>query len=565
MRTRVVGNESSPGSSSASGQRNPGLKPAVAEEHTGAAPVRASEQQLSLGISEYCDAFQAPSHAERKMTCLFDPDGQGKYFSESWLEFRGSTAERERGAGWTEGVHPADLDRCMTSFLRAFDNREPFHLEFRVRRADGSYAWVLAEGVPQYFLDGSFGGYFGSLEETSREDPEVHREHRGVEASQSARQALGQTGASLKELTPPVLARGRSKRRKERRAIPRKALLEWLDFSVTPMVVVDKNRRAIYCNIAFRTLVANTLPIARTEGVLKVTHWPEDVGQSSLAREHSIPSMDLADVQGWLDSDSIANEDIRVSAQRLNAAGEVLTAFSISDARQEKRTRLLERVFLHDIVNTAGGIQMLVDLLTEDTSREEWAEHVKMLQVSIHRLLSEISHEKMMLESSGPVVSVFNVHKVLENLAEHYRNSSLARNCRIEIDKGVNESIQLLSDQTLFVRAIDHMLRSAIEASRHGGVVTLGCRQIDSQLEFWVHNSNPISENVRTKIFTQAFSTNQRVGNAGTQDAQLLSEPCGGTMRVSSDKESGTTFSVRYPAAVETVSSQKRYRTKTAS
>jgi sensor histidine kinase regulating citrate/malate metabolism len=104
-----------------------------------------------------------------------------------------------------------------------------------------------------------------------------------------------------------------------------------------------------------------------------------------------------------------------------------------------------------------------------------------------------------------------------------------------------------------------------IEASSQEGVVTLGCRSIDGEIEFWVHNTNTISENVRTKIFSQACPTNQRVGDARTQDAQLLSELCGGTVTVSSDEESGTTFSIRYPAAVEAVSSQKCYRTKTAS
>jgi signal transduction histidine kinase len=226
---------------------------------------------------------------------------------------------------------------------------------------------------------------------------------------------------------------------------------------------------------------------------------------------------------------------------------------------------LLERAFLHDLVNAAGSIQMLIDLLTEGPSRQERAEYIKLLQVSINRLLGEIYHEKMMLESASLMPSDFNVNGILTTLVEYYRKQAFARNCSIEIEKGEVESMRLPSDQTLLVRVLDNMLRNAIEATSQGGVVTIGCRQIDGELEFWVHNPNALSENVRTKIFCRSFRINDKETAGDAPEIKLLSELCGGKVGVCCNPEFGTTYSVRYPAAGETLSPGKRYRTKHAS
>jgi PAS domain S-box-containing protein len=546
MRTRVVGNGSSPGS------RSPHWR----------SDLRPKSDEFSSAIADYCNHFQRVADAAPEMMWRFGADGQCKYFNRSWLEFRGRTAEQERGVGWLEGVHPEDVNRCTTSYSCAFETRQPFNLEFRVKRADVSYAWVRAHGVPQYLLDGSFIGYVGLLAETRTEDSESGRaEHSRVHTAQSSREALCQLAASLKRPSSPVFARARGKRRKQRGPISVRTLLECLDISVTPMVVVDKRGRAVYCNGAFETFAAKAVPSETTGATSKVTAWPK---VSSPRKPPAQETNWSPKVQAWLDSDSTLQQDARVFAQPLTIGGSELTAFSIIDTSQENRTQLLERAFLHDLVNAAGSIQMLIDLLETDTSRHERVEYVKLLQVSVNRLLSEIYHEKMMLDSSGFGPSAFNAHEILTALAEYYRNQSFAGNCRIEIDEGATKSLKALGEQSLLIRVLDNMLRNAIEATRQGGVVTLGCRQIKGELEFWVHNPNKLSENVRTKIFKPS-PANPRDGDAQTYDAQLLSQLCGGAVAVSSDQEFGTTFSIRYPAAGETVSPQKRYRAKHAS
>ncbi|MCE5244896.1 MAG: PAS domain S-box protein [Desulfobacteraceae bacterium] len=89
-------------------------------------------------------------------------DGKYNYFNATWLAFTGRPLESERGYGWTEGVHPEDLDGCLKAFLHAFRVREPFKMEYRLRRHDGEFRWIMDMATPYYDFDGVFAGYVGS-------------------------------------------------------------------------------------------------------------------------------------------------------------------------------------------------------------------------------------------------------------------------------------------------------------------------------------------------------------------------------------------------------------------
>jgi PAS domain S-box-containing protein len=89
-------------------------------------------------------------------------DGLCTFFNRPWLEFRGRTMDEESGNGWVEGVHPDDRQRCVDTFWRAFESRQPFEIEYRLLRADGRYSWVRDTGRAQFAENGAFLGYVGA-------------------------------------------------------------------------------------------------------------------------------------------------------------------------------------------------------------------------------------------------------------------------------------------------------------------------------------------------------------------------------------------------------------------
>jgi PAS domain S-box-containing protein len=126
------------------------------------------------------------------------PDKEGVFFNKRWLEFTGRTVAQELGEGWLQAVHPDDLAHCVDVCGTAFNKREPFTIEFRLRRNDGEYRWVLDTGTPR-FESGLFVGYIGScLDIGDRKQAELDHQRQSMELARVGRLAvMGELAASL--------------------------------------------------------------------------------------------------------------------------------------------------------------------------------------------------------------------------------------------------------------------------------------------------------------------------------------------------------------------------------
>jgi two-component system CheB/CheR fusion protein len=104
------------------------------------------------------------------------------YFNDTWLAFTGRALEQEIGNGWAEGVHPGDLDLCVKYYLDHFARREAFEMEYRLRRYDGIYRWILDRGTPFQDDSGAFAGFIGScVDVDDRRRAQAERERKGEE------------------------------------------------------------------------------------------------------------------------------------------------------------------------------------------------------------------------------------------------------------------------------------------------------------------------------------------------------------------------------------------------
>src|SRR6202167_5010802 len=117
-------------------------------------------------------AEEALKESERRFRSMADTapvfiwmsgtDGQCEFVNKAWLDFSGRTLQQELGDGWTEGLHPEDRVQCLADLAQSIAARESFRAEYRMRRADGEYRWILDAGTPRLDSAGQFAGYIGS-------------------------------------------------------------------------------------------------------------------------------------------------------------------------------------------------------------------------------------------------------------------------------------------------------------------------------------------------------------------------------------------------------------------
>lgn len=196
------------------------------------------------------------------MVWLARPDMSCEYVSRAWLEYTGATAETALGDCWSPCVHAEDLARWLDTCVRAFDARESFEIEYRLRRRDGEYHWVLDRGVPRESRDGVFLGYAGvciDIDERKRAESELaralERERKMRIATEHASRLKDDFLVSvLHDLQPPLQAIATWAKHLGRQALPGSEAAESLD-------AIEKNARSQ------EGIISDLLDLSRVGGV----------------------------------------------------------------------------------------------------------------------------------------------------------------------------------------------------------------------------------------------------------------------------------------------------------
>ncbi|MCB8940569.1 MAG: PAS domain-containing sensor histidine kinase [Ardenticatenaceae bacterium] len=337
-----------------------------------------------------------------------------------------------------------------------------------------------------------------------------------------------------------------------------------------PVVILNQERQIIFANPAFKALIKvpemdrivgmrpgeaiNCIHAFETSGGCGTTEFCSQCGavQAILAAQKGAADVKECRIMTEVENE-IVSLDLRVWATPYAFEDEQFTVFSVADISNEKRRRVLERIFFHDVINTAGAIQGLVDMyLTIDDPAELRVMGIDtMLSQASHQLIDEIQAQSQLMAAESGELTVkptqFESCILLRQLLDVYQNHIVAEGKKIRLNTAAH-NVSIQSDRALMGRVIGNMIKNALEASASGDVVTVGCEHFFDYVRFWVHNEKVMPKHIKLQVFQRSFSTKGEGRGLGTYSMKLLTENyLQGRISFESEPEKGTTFMATYP------------------
>lgn len=242
--------------------------------------------------------------------------------------------------------------------------------------------------------------------------------------------------------------------------------------------------------------------------------------------------------------------DLQVHAANVVLNEHAFTFFSIVDISSEKRRQILERIFFHDVLNTASAIKGTIDLLNMGNSSRDDAELLSLLPIVSQRLINEVKSQQELLQAEKGELVVQNKPvsslRILHDIVNEYEHANFVTDRFMEVAPDALDII-ITTDETLLKRVLSNMLKNALEASVQQDKIIVGNKiESDNTIAFYVQNPQCMSDEVRLQIFNRSFSTKGAGRGLGTYSIKLLTERyLKGKVGFTTDKENGTVFWVR--------------------
>lgn len=243
--------------------------------------------------------------------------------------------------------------------------------------------------------------------------------------------------------------------------------------------------------------------------------------------------------------------DLEVTAAPFKWRQEDYIIFAARDISSEKRKEALEKVFFHDVINTAGTLQGLVDLLKQIEDPGKTREFIDMLSAVSQDLTEEILNQKSLLAAENGDLAVtrheFYLNETLENIVKEQQRHELALNKDILLVDQPGEII-VKTDPVLLKRIMNNMIKNALEAIDPEERVSIECSRQNASVRIQVHNPGFMPDQVQKQVFQRSFSTKGKGRGLGTYSMKLLGEKyLEGKVSFSTSREGGTIFSLVLP------------------
>lgn len=337
-----------------------------------------------------------------------------------------------------------------------------------------------------------------------------------------------------------------------------------IDSSMSLTAILNEQRQAVLLNEAFRDHLgladadaALGARFGESVGCRRAGRAPSGCGTSEACRDCGVARATLSACKGRTAvkpcrvQTVVCGEDLSLMTRVSPFAykDERFLLLSASDLEHELRRRELEQIFFHDVLNTASGVQGLLQLMQD--APEESGKCLPLARRASDTLIEELlSQRDLAAAESGELklnLTGVRTGPFLDQVAGLFAKHPLAKDRRVIVESG-SESLDLPTDATMLSRVMVNLIKNALEAAPPGSAVTVSCRGEEGLAVFRVHNPGGMPPEVRHQVFQRSFSTKGAGRGLGTYSIRLLTEKyLGGEASFDTDPARGTTFRVAYP------------------
>lgn len=219
--------------------------------------------------------------------------------------------------------------------------------------------------------------------------------------------------------------------------------------------------------------------------------------------------------------------DLNITSSPLTLNGHVFYALILQDISDEKRRVTLERIFFHDILNSAGGLNGLLTLLKEGTAPDSERELIELSEEASRDIIEEITlHRQIRSAENGDLqvkIETVKSIEILHSAIGKIKSHDVGRGKRIVIDNSSSDT-DFETDRVLFQRVIINLLKNALEATPENGTVVACVEKNGDLIKFSIKNDSVIPEDVQIQLFQRSFSTKGKGRGIGTYSIKLLTE-----------------------------------------
>ncbi|MBU1370618.1 MAG: HAMP domain-containing histidine kinase [Bacteroidetes bacterium] len=244
--------------------------------------------------------------------------------------------------------------------------------------------------------------------------------------------------------------------------------------------------------------------------------------------------------------------DFEVTASPFQYQQQRFIVLSFEDISDEKRRQVLERLFFHDIINTAGGLRGFIDFLKLTDDPSERLEYTNIASRLSETLIEEILSQRQLLEAErGELTATMldvDIAEILQEVVHQIEHHQVSKGKTIKSEE-IHQPVVIQTDAVLLKRVLLNLLKNALEASTKGEQVMLGVKtDKPGMIQIWIKNQSVIPRDIQLQIFQRSFSTKGVSRGIGTYSIKMFTEQyLGGKVSFVSNEKDKTVFTVALP------------------